>query len=200
MVPGGGGRRAPRCAPSHRAPAEPEDSPVQESEPALRLAPSTPPATSGSLPTIESVGPRHRVPWAELLRKVFALDVLECPRCAGRLEVIAYIAEPTVARRILDHLGLASQAPPVARARSADEGLRRKFGLPGMAILQFAFGNDPQAPGFLPHNYGRDLVAYSGRMNRPSTASGNWRWRLREGELTPALVGRLGQLTATYGR
>jgi len=27
--------------------------------------------------------------------------------------VIAYIAEPTVARRILDHLGLASQGPPL---------------------------------------------------------------------------------------
>jgi hypothetical protein len=62
-------------------------------------------------------GPRYRVPWAELLQKVFALDVLECPRCAGRLEVIAYIAEPRVARRILDHLGLASQGPPCARAR-----------------------------------------------------------------------------------
>jgi hypothetical protein len=60
-------------------------------------------------------GARYRVPWAELLRKVFALDVLECPRCAGRLEVVAYIAEPTVARRILDHLGLASQGPPLAR-------------------------------------------------------------------------------------
>jgi hypothetical protein len=46
--------------------------------------------------------------------------VLACPRCQGRLEVIAFIAEPTVARRILDHLGLASQAPPIARARAPD--------------------------------------------------------------------------------
>jgi hypothetical protein len=52
---------------------------------------------------------------------VFAIDVLTCPRCQGRLELIAFIAEPTVARRILDHLGLASQAPPIARARSSDE-------------------------------------------------------------------------------
>jgi hypothetical protein len=47
--------------------------------------------------------------------------VLDCPVCHGRLEVIAFIAEPTVARRILDHLGLASQAPPLARARAPDE-------------------------------------------------------------------------------
>src|SRR5512138_3297011 len=153
------------------------------------------------------------------------------------------------------------------------EALRRRFGLPGMAILQFAFGTDPQAPTFLPHNYERDLVAYSGthdndtvlgwwsseggdsvrtpddirrekahalaylradgremnwvliealqrsvadtvvfplqdvlglgsaaRMNRPSTASGNWRWRFREGEPAPALLDRLGALTARHGR
>ena len=33
------------------------------------------------------------------------------------------------------------------------EALRERFGLPGMAILQFAFGTDPQAPDFKPHNY-----------------------------------------------
>lgn len=60
------------------------------------------------------------MPWAELLRKVFALDVLECPKCAGRLEVIAYIAEAAVAKRILDHLGMDSQAPPLARARAPE--------------------------------------------------------------------------------
>jgi hypothetical protein len=30
------------------------------------------------------------------------------PRCAGRLELIAFINEPAVAKKILDHLGLAS--------------------------------------------------------------------------------------------
>ncbi len=64
---------------------------------------------------------RYRVPWAELLWKVFAIDVLECPACAGRLEVIAFIAEAAVARRILDHLGMDSQAPPLARARAPDD-------------------------------------------------------------------------------
>ena len=42
------------------------------------------------------------------------------------------------------------------------EAIRHEFGFPGMAILQFAFGNDPQAPTFKPHNYVRDLVAYTG--------------------------------------
>ncbi len=42
------------------------------------------------------------------------------------------------------------------------EALRAQYALPGMAILQFAFGTDPQAPDFLPHNLTRDRVAYTG--------------------------------------
>ncbi len=42
------------------------------------------------------------------------------------------------------------------------EAIRREFDLPGMAILQFAFGSDPQGPDFRPHNYPRNLVAYTG--------------------------------------
>jgi 4-alpha-glucanotransferase len=53
------------------------------------------------------------------------------------------------------------------------EALRRRFGLPGMAILQFAFGNDPQAPTFRPHNYARDLVAYTGTHDN-DTVMGWW--------------------------
>jgi len=154
------------------------------------------------------------------------------------------------------------------------EALRHEFDFPGMAILQFAFGNDPQAPDFKPHNYPHHLVAYTGthdndtvvgwwnsrpgtgsirtqtdvekemayakrylntdgneinwvmirtlmasvantvlfplqdvlgvgsegRMNLPGTSSGNWRWRFREGQLTPAAGCRLQQLTETYER
>jgi 4-alpha-glucanotransferase len=53
------------------------------------------------------------------------------------------------------------------------EALRQKFGLPGMSILQFAFGNDPQGPSFRPHNYIRNLVAYTGSHDN-DTAVGWW--------------------------
>ena len=56
------------------------------------------------------------------------------------------------------------------------EALRHEFGLPGMAILQFAFGNDPQAPTFKPHNYVRDLVAYTGTHDN-DTVVGWWNSR-----------------------
>ena len=54
------------------------------------------------------------------------------------------------------------------------EALRREFGLPGMAILQFAFGKDPQAPTFKPHNYIHNLVAYTGTHDN-DTAVGWWK-------------------------
>jgi uncharacterized protein YbaR (Trm112 family) len=41
------------------------------------------------------------------MRRVFALDVLACPRCGGRLRAIATVQDPAVVRAILAHLGLA---------------------------------------------------------------------------------------------
>jgi 4-alpha-glucanotransferase len=49
------------------------------------------------------------------------------------------------------------------------EQIRHQFGFPGMAILQFAFGNDPQGPSFRPHNYVRNLVAYTGTHDNDTT-------------------------------
>jgi 4-alpha-glucanotransferase len=49
------------------------------------------------------------------------------------------------------------------------EGIRARFGYPGMAILQFAFGTDPQGPSFRPHNYPRELVAYTGTHDNDTT-------------------------------
>jgi 4-alpha-glucanotransferase len=51
----------------------------------------------------------------------------------------------------------------------AVEKLRKDFGLPGMSVLQFAFGNDPQGPSFRPHNYDHDLVAYTGGHDNDTT-------------------------------
>lgn len=40
--------------------------------------------------------------------------------------------------------------------------LRQSLRLPGIRIVQFAFGTDPQAPRFLPHNHVRNAVVYTG--------------------------------------
>ena len=43
-------------------------------------------------------------------------------------------------------------------------------------------------------------VGGEGRMNRPGTAEGNWRWRMDAGALTTRLSGRLGLLTGATAR
>ena len=48
------------------------------------------------------------------------------------------------------------------------EALRDALGLPGMAVLQFAFEDDPSNE-FLPHNYRRNLVAYPGTHDNNTT-------------------------------
>ena len=42
------------------------------------------------------------------------------------------------------------------------EALRDEFDLPGMRILQFAFGTDPQADEFKPYNFKPNTVVYTG--------------------------------------
>jgi len=44
--------------------------------------------------------------WALLMRRAFDVDVLRCPRCAGRMQLITTIDDPAVIQRILAHLGL----------------------------------------------------------------------------------------------
>ena len=59
--------------------------------------------------------------WAELMRRVFAIDVLECPACGGRMRVLCAIHPPEAIRKILDCLGLPSRPPPIASAALEDD-------------------------------------------------------------------------------
>ena len=55
--------------------------------------------------------------WATLLRHVWGIDALACPRCEGRMRFIAVIRDRDVIARILLHLGLPHEPPRAARAR-----------------------------------------------------------------------------------
>jgi hypothetical protein len=70
---------------------------------------AVPPPDAGT----EAAIPRpRRLAWAELLKRVFAIDVLACPRCGGRTRVLSVPPPPDAARAILECLGLESRAPP----------------------------------------------------------------------------------------
>jgi hypothetical protein len=55
-----------------------------------------------------------RIPWADLLLRVFREDILHCP-CGGRRVVLAFITERNVVKEILEHLGLPTPAPSRVR-------------------------------------------------------------------------------------
>ena len=82
-----------------------------------------PPDTGAEQTSAEATSrPRDsRIPWAELLLRVFREDVLLCP-CGGRRVVLAFITEKNVVKEILEHLGLSTTGPPIAPARTASAG------------------------------------------------------------------------------
>ena len=57
-------------------------------------------------------------PWAELLRRTFGVDVLECTKCKGRMKLIAMVTDPKSIARYLAALGEPVEVP----ARSPSRG------------------------------------------------------------------------------
>jgi Putative transposase len=58
-----------------------------------------------------------RLGWAKLLKRVFNLDLTQCPHCGGQLRIVAAILQRQAIQKILNHLGLEAQPPPQAPAR-----------------------------------------------------------------------------------
>jgi hypothetical protein len=70
----------------------------------------------------ERAARRARLSWAELMLRVFAKDVLKCPRCGGRLSIIATVTSPSAVAAILECLGLSARPPPTMPARAREQG------------------------------------------------------------------------------
>jgi len=78
------------------------------------------PADAAAPPSSASPS-RRAFAWADLLRRVFEIDVLACA-CGGRLRFVATIEDPPVVQRILRHLGLPTDTPGPAPARPPPGG------------------------------------------------------------------------------
>ncbi len=73
---------------------------------------------------------RQRLPWADLLRRVFGIDVMVCPKCAGPRRVLAAIHDPAAIARVLGAFELTAagadpsgcRAPPAVQADAAHDG------------------------------------------------------------------------------
>jgi 4-alpha-glucanotransferase len=218
--------------------------------------------------------PTHRASgyrwWVERFRRVFELvDVARIDHFRG---FVSYWAvpeghktakrgrwRPGPGRELFDAVGdLPLIAEDLGVITPAVYRLRDELGLPGMAVLLWAFGGKPsnlhaprnhrvrqvvyttthdtdtavgwfrklpkrvqQATGLDPAepHWGMIELALGSRaslaivpaqdvlglgseaqMNRPGTATGNWRWKLERGQLTDELARRLREATARAGR
>ena len=80
----------------------------------------------------DSHTPRHLAHrrWAALIKRVWSVDPLDCPRCGDRMKIVSFIepSQPDVIERILRHGGLwaaSSRAPPRNdRGPGPQQGLR----------------------------------------------------------------------------
>ena len=57
-------------------------------------------------------------PWAELLKRTFGYEVLECPKCKGRMKLSALVTDPASLARSLEGIGEPTEPP----ARSPPRG------------------------------------------------------------------------------
>ena len=55
--------------------------------------------------------------WAAMIRKVYEVDPMVCPKCGGQMKVVAFITEFSVVDRIINHLKLTfvAEKPPPSR-------------------------------------------------------------------------------------
>ena len=62
---------------------------------------------------------RRLLGWAQLMHRLFEIDVLQCPKCKGRMQRIAFITERSVIRKMLRASSLPADSPVIAPARIA---------------------------------------------------------------------------------
>jgi hypothetical protein len=76
------------------------------------------PAPEPEVPPAEPVPQTKRPSYARLLARVFSDDLGACSRCGGPLRLISCIEDPAAIVKILRHLGLPTELPRPAPARS----------------------------------------------------------------------------------
>jgi hypothetical protein len=86
-----------------------------------RVVPKPVAAPANDVETTEPVAPKpagsHYRPWAELLKRCFAIDVLKCESCGGRMRLVALVTDLEHARRFLRGIGQPTEAPRREPAR-----------------------------------------------------------------------------------
>jgi hypothetical protein len=78
---------------------------------------TNPRCPASGVPGVPTSSRARRLPWADLLRRVFGEDVLLCP-CGGHRSITAFVIDERLARSLLTTLGLAAKPTTFAPARA----------------------------------------------------------------------------------
>ena len=89
-------------------------------EPEVLLGPCLQiPNSSQLAPDLSKTAPqaplKKNYSWAQLLQRVFDIDISACELCGGPVRIIAVIETPKTVEKILNHLGLPARPPPTDR-------------------------------------------------------------------------------------
>ena len=121
VVPAPSTRRAPRPACSRAAAQRSLFSRRGPGTKKAEAAAREPRTALGQL----GVSSPSRLDWARLLARTFAVDALECPRCGGRLRLVAVV---TAAPSVAAVLGARNGSVHIRRARPPPEQMRLPLG------------------------------------------------------------------------
>ncbi len=82
--------------------------------------------------------------WAALIKRVWHVDPLRCPRCGSTMKIVSFIepTQPDVIQKILAHCGLADEAPR-APPNAPPPGFRE---LQYVSDLEFVHDPGPAEP------------------------------------------------------
>ena len=108
--------------------------------------------------------------WAEIIRKVYEVDPMICPRCGGRMKVVAFLTEYAVVDRIICHLTLtfAAEKPPPAGIPGPK--FRVLDTCPGPRYLHFMRGridSKPEDCGSMPRKKSKFLFGFKFETRKP---------------------------------
>ena len=116
-------------------------------------------------------GAPARMRWAQLLKRVFDIDLKHCPQCGGDLKIIAANEEPAVIVKILTHLRLPASAP---RAHRRVVRYRRGSRLKGLRFVAIPI---TPASKVASHCACSMRCRMASRRCRPSDEPSRYKWR-----------------------
>jgi hypothetical protein len=64
-----------------------------------------------------AIAKKKRITWAQLLKRVFKMDMETCNVCGGKMAIISAITDSVVIQKILDHLKLPTKSPKIHPSR-----------------------------------------------------------------------------------